>query len=225
MSDRSFYEKKLYPLQDEVMAVVEKEGKIFYLTGGTALHRFYNGCRYSDDLDFFTLHGIKDFRVRLRSIMDAFSVRNLSYQVDSISDDFSRLTILKNSIQLKVDFVNDSVFRYGNVKKFPLFSRVDNEINIVANKIGAISRYEIKDIVDIWFISHKRRFNWEDIIEITSKKTPVDPVDVSRIIKEMPKKELRFVKWSRSIDMAHIYRDLQIIIKDIIKGNRNSLHN
>ena len=46
--------KKLYELQDRVMDVIFATESIFYLTGGTALSRFYYEKRYSDDLDFFT---------------------------------------------------------------------------------------------------------------------------------------------------------------------------
>jgi len=46
--------KKLYALQDEVLEKVFAVEDEFYLTGGTALSRFYQEKRYSDDLDFFT---------------------------------------------------------------------------------------------------------------------------------------------------------------------------
>ena len=46
--------KKLYSLQDEVLEKVFAVEDEFYLTGGTALSRFYKEKRYSDDLDFFT---------------------------------------------------------------------------------------------------------------------------------------------------------------------------
>jgi hypothetical protein len=46
-----YYNKVLYPLQNEVFPVFE--GSPFYLTGGTALSRGYYNHRYSDDLDYF----------------------------------------------------------------------------------------------------------------------------------------------------------------------------
>ena len=46
--------KKLYSLQDRVLDKVFSVEDEFYLTGGTALSRFYKAKRYSDDLDFFT---------------------------------------------------------------------------------------------------------------------------------------------------------------------------
>ena len=48
-----FYTKKLYPLQDDVLKLIENESTGFYLGGGTALSRHYLDHRFSDDLDFF----------------------------------------------------------------------------------------------------------------------------------------------------------------------------
>ena len=44
---------QLYALQDKVLKIIFTEATPFYLTGGTALHRFYCERRYSDDLDLF----------------------------------------------------------------------------------------------------------------------------------------------------------------------------
>lgn len=43
-----YYEKKLYPLQDEICTLIQNDN--FYLSGGTCLSRFYYQHRYSDDL-------------------------------------------------------------------------------------------------------------------------------------------------------------------------------
>ena len=44
---------KLYKLQVNVLNFVNKLNLPFYLTGGTALGRFYLNHRFSIDLDFF----------------------------------------------------------------------------------------------------------------------------------------------------------------------------
>lgn len=53
MDNLSFYEEKLYPLQDSVLKAFRQVETEFYLTGGTAASRGYLNHRYSDDLDFF----------------------------------------------------------------------------------------------------------------------------------------------------------------------------
>ncbi len=50
-SDTDF--NKLYLLQDKFLTWWASLGFQFYLTGGTALGRFYLNHRYSEDLDFF----------------------------------------------------------------------------------------------------------------------------------------------------------------------------
>lgn len=73
MSGKSYreYYKELYAIQDGVFKIVEDYD--FYLTGGTALSRFYLNHRYSDDLDFFAhkksdfLAAVKEITVKLKS--------------------------------------------------------------------------------------------------------------------------------------------------------------
>jgi len=45
---------RLYQLQDKFLSCWYSLGLPFYLTGETALGRFYLNHRFSDDLDFFT---------------------------------------------------------------------------------------------------------------------------------------------------------------------------
>lgn len=53
MEYSTYYDTKLYPLQDEVLKKLKSLGQPFYLTGGTAVSRGYFHHRYSDDLDLF----------------------------------------------------------------------------------------------------------------------------------------------------------------------------
>jgi len=50
---KEYYTDKLYLLQNEILTIVQSKRKGFYLTGGTALSRFYLEHRFSDHLDFF----------------------------------------------------------------------------------------------------------------------------------------------------------------------------
>ncbi len=49
----AFYQDRVYSLQNQILSLVQGAGVEFYLTGGTALSRYYLNHRYSDDLDFF----------------------------------------------------------------------------------------------------------------------------------------------------------------------------
>lgn len=89
---------ELYALQDRVLQIVFSEETPFYLTGGTALHRFYCNARYSDDLDFF-MNGqsyfydeVKEIIYRLKKLFDL--------EIMIYTKDFLRIKIE----QLKIDF-------------------------------------------------------------------------------------------------------------------------
>ncbi len=64
----------MYNLQDLFLQVVFSLQNNFYLTGGTALHRFYYKLRYSDDLDFFT-HNDMLFGESINEIMDNLKIK------------------------------------------------------------------------------------------------------------------------------------------------------
>ncbi|WP_456342326.1 nucleotidyl transferase AbiEii/AbiGii toxin family protein [Thermovibrio sp.] len=53
--EKEYYYKLLYPMQDKILsALFPKYRDKLYLTGGTALSRFYFQHRLSDDLDLFS---------------------------------------------------------------------------------------------------------------------------------------------------------------------------
>lgn len=47
------YFEDIYKIQDKILNIVFSFENNFYLTGGTALNRFYFNYRFSEDLDFF----------------------------------------------------------------------------------------------------------------------------------------------------------------------------
>jgi len=67
--------KRLYSQQDKVLNLLAGRLGDFYLTGGTALGRFYLGHRYSDDLDFF-VNDYPDFaeKTKIETIIDDFLI-------------------------------------------------------------------------------------------------------------------------------------------------------
>ena len=224
MEYHKYYQNLLYPLQNKFLAVFsEYNNEKFYLTGGTALSRFYFQHRYSEDLDFFSAKELKEFRKDIKDILDLAEKKFFSFEIEIISDSFARIFLQEDDTLLKIDFVNEVVFHWGEFKNFPLFACVDNAINILANKITAIMRYEAKDIVDIWILAKKLTFSWRDIMDIASKKSPVDPIEVSKVIQTLPLDELKFIKWATDVDNEVVYNDLQKIATDILLGNDNTV--
>ena len=68
-----------YPFQDNFLKFLDNQNQgQFYLTGGTALSRFYYQHRYSEDLDFFSGAELNNFREVLIKILDAARQKKFS---------------------------------------------------------------------------------------------------------------------------------------------------
>ncbi|MBW2738056.1 MAG: hypothetical protein JRE64_04230 [Deltaproteobacteria bacterium] len=66
--------------------------------------------------------------------------------------------------------------------------------------------------------------SWEDIIEEAKKKDLwVEPIEVSKIIKEFPIELLTPIKWITQPDLKQAQVSLVLISEDILKGDQNSL--
>lgn len=224
-----FYLMKLYPFQDGILKILSELNLPFYLTGGTALSRFYFNHRYSDDLDFFVNDDNKfdeycklifdelvNAQAELNFVLDRKSVRKTSNHM--------QMFLFKDNIELKIDFVNDVAPHFGEFKFDNLNNRIDSLRNILSNKICAIYRFEPKDIADIWIIC--KNFNCE-FVEILSeaklKDASVDPVTIYEILISFPLDKLDFIKWVEEVYIEIFNKELKIIADDIFNGRKNSL--
>lgn len=99
---------RLYVLQDKVLQDFFTVEHAFYLTGGTALNRFYKEVRYSEDLDFFSNDDV-NFSNDVDTILDRFDAEKILYHLDVKSRDFYRIFVIGEDTKLKIDFVNDRV--------------------------------------------------------------------------------------------------------------------
>ena len=128
-----YYPDTLYPFQDKILKVVESLKLDFYLTDGTALGRFYLNHRYSDDLDFF-VNGHKAFKNQCGTAINALKTR-WKCDLATTSDMFVRIFIQQEAMALKIDFVNDVPYHYGDIKRSSIFHRIDSWRNILSNKL------------------------------------------------------------------------------------------
>ncbi len=232
-TSEEYFTKKLYPFQDGILSIVKKSGTPFYLTGGTALSRRWFAHRYSEDLDLFV-----DADPRYSAHVDALfmSLKDAEKEGALVVDD-ERLrrsrwhtqlwvsrTVEGETIDLKVDLVNDTAPHVGDVEVDPVLGRADNWRNILSNKIAAVFRYEPKDVADIWIISRNRSFSWREIVsEALCKEGGVDPVALHDILRSVPERELARVAWSSPVDLKALLSDLAVIADDILFGRQNSL--
>jgi predicted nucleotidyltransferase component of viral defense system len=208
---------ELYALQDKMLDLIFSLDNSFYLTGGTALHRFYYGLRYSDDLDLF----VSDddlFNEYVREIIDLLESRQITFEHTVKSRDFHRLLVGE---LLQIDFVNDRVHREGKSVKFGQV-RVDNIFNILANKLSAIiGRDEEKDIFDLFAIARHESFDWGEILSVANKKVNIEKETLVYRLKSFPLVWLDNIKEIKPFEINRGMIDQ--MSDDIVKEVKNSM--
>ena len=214
-----YYLNKLYPFQNEIFNIVNNLKVNLYLTGGTALSRFYLNHRYSDDLDFFTNDSktfLKDTELIVKTLQEKYTV-----EIQKKANDFVRITAQKENTILKIDFVNDVPYRSGVSIEFPEFKKVDNWWNILTNKLTAIERNEPKDIADILFLWRKNEIEWGKAFEEAAMKVNyIDPLDVSVVLETFSTEYLKKINWIREIDIEKAKNDIKTIAKEILLNKK-----
>jgi len=214
MDTNSYYEDTLYPLQDNILKVIDNLKTPFYLTGGTAISRCYYHWRCSDDLDFF-VNSDKNFTNYCQEIINAISKYNL--EVNIRTDTYQSVFLEK---KLKIDFVNDVAHKLGKTNKHKIFSKIDNLENILSNKVSAIiGRDEPKDIADIWIIAINEKIDWKKIfLSANSKAIGVFPPLVAERLDTFPVNLLDKINWvkGKKPTKERFLKDVQKIIKEII---------
>ena len=209
----SFYTNTLYPLQDKVLKLISPLQTPFYLTGGTALSRFYFNHRYSEDLDLFVNQDtyFSNYVERIISQLTPLKI----FVIHRSESYFS----IKADKILKVDFVNDTVGHTGKFKRVAIFSKIDSLENILANKVSAlISREEPKDIVDLWIIAKNKKVNWKKTFSnVNTKTVGIFPPAVAEKISAFPVEEINQIKWvKKAPDKGMFKADLNEITRQIL---------
>jgi hypothetical protein len=224
MSNHDF--SKLYSLQDRFLEFVRSNPFPFYLTGGTALDRFYLHHRFSEDLDFFS-NNMSDFRSFLEKyITRVASVFTLDKNESLFYDDFIRIYIQQNELKLKVEFVNDVEYRVG-IPVETIRGLVDTPANILSNKLTAlINREEPKDMFDIILLSLRYNFNWSEIFSHSKRKAFINEIEVEQKIKSFPIALFRQTScFKEKQDLNFFEKYIQTIADDFLLGAENSLCN
>jgi len=203
--------KKLYSLQDEVLEIVFRVEDEFYLTGGTALSRFYQEKRYSDDLDFFTNSSTR-FNFAVKNILVELS-KEFTVETELDSRDFVRIEI--NGL-LQVDFVNDRVPRYKEPIVLENGYKIDTIENILSNKITAvIGRDNPKDIFDIYLISKYYSIDWSEILASAQEKSVFSIDDLIIRLKSFPHGLLKSINLTEDNFLDSFHNDFTHLIEEI----------
>lgn len=216
--------RKLYRVQDKILPALKPVLSDFYLTGGTALGRFYLNHRFSEDLDFF-INKSEEFHFLIKDIEKVLDRDFLLLKNESIVfEDYVRYYIEDEQSVLKIEFVNDMAYRCGIPNRYQ-YGYIDTPLNILTNKLTAIaSRDEPKDVFDIYTLSCHYDFNWLEVFSEAKNKAIINEIDVEKRIKSFPVPLFQEVDWHiLPVDINIISSAIQTIADDFFLGSDNSL--
>lgn len=215
--------EKLYQFQDKALETLKGYLGSFYLTGGTALGRFYLNHRYSEDLDFF-VNSYPGFKQDVQRIYKRL-ISQLPVDTKSTVDteDFVRIWVGAD-VRMKLEFINDTGNHWGPVlwsDEVPL----DNPGNILANKLGAmLSRDEAKDVFDVVLLADNYSFNWKNIYDQATLKQLMNEEDVVMRLTTFPVDWLKEKQWLKSpVSLPGFKEKLECIADDFLLARDNSL--
>ena len=162
-----------YRVQDDFLNAFfpSRYGADFYLTGGTALSRFYFHHRESYDLDLFTQNQDLDFSSLIIEIQKIASSLHLDI-INQVTTNTYHQFIFENENKdrLKVEFVKDIPVRFGDMQMFGTI-RVDSLENIGSNKILAVfGRTDHKDFIDLYYLLKQTDFTLDHLISLAKRK-------------------------------------------------------
>ncbi|MDP3918174.1 MAG: nucleotidyl transferase AbiEii/AbiGii toxin family protein, partial [Candidatus Woesebacteria bacterium] len=162
-----------YKLQDDFLETFFSESFAldFYLTGGTALSRFYLNHRLSDDIDLFTQNQKIDFSHVNSLVLRILGKLKLKIIKQVNTDTFLQyITENKNGSTLKIDFVKEIPVHFGKFKMVDKV-RIDSLENIGSNKVLTIfGRRDAKDFIDLYFILQKTKLKFDHLYNLAIQK-------------------------------------------------------
>lgn len=162
-----------YVLQDRFLALFFSGplAEHYYLTGGTALVRFYFHHRESLDMDLFTNDQSQDFAQVNRTMLGILHALDLHITSQVTTDTFIQYIVTDPAGgSLKVDLVKDVPVHFGNlVIKDGI--RVDSLENIGSNKVLAVfGRTDAKDFIDLYWLLHRTALTFDDLFQLAREK-------------------------------------------------------
>ncbi|NQV36414.1 MAG: nucleotidyl transferase AbiEii/AbiGii toxin family protein [Candidatus Marinimicrobia bacterium] len=227
-----YYEEKLYPIQDGVLSIINKLDTPFFLTGGTALSRYYFTHRYSDDLDLF-VHNDPQYLSHVETVLNQLikdGKGRFDVEMKSIkrNQNYTQLYVIDTEnpdVELRIDLINDIAAHFGEIEMDAKLGKVDNWRNILSNKLTALFRSEPKDVVDIQAIARHRNFNWKSIVnEAKMKEAGVEPEILHDMLMSFPVSYIDTIKWIEKPDEKRFSENIKMVADDILFGRSNSIY-
>jgi hypothetical protein len=182
--------KACTPLKRDFLRVWFAQERRFFLTGGSALGLFYLDHRRSYDLDLFTSDEVEGKEVQ--NLVQRVATR-IGAECGALrtAPDFHRFRLVRGEERELVDVVVDRAPQLDSQKALFDGIRVDTLREIIANKLTTLlSRAEVKDVVDLYFLEQAGHDILASIPDARSKDGGWDPAVVSMLLDGLDTTEL-----------------------------------
>lgn len=215
---------KLYQLQDKLLALTLSLNLPLYLTGGTAIGRFYLDHRFCDNLYFH----VNDSQRYLEYISVLSKKIGEKFEIDLhnslFTEDYTRFIILEDDLILKIEFIRNVNFNPHKLIEYK-YGRIDTPTNILPKKLKAILwRNDVEDIFDIVHLSQNYSFNWADVYSRVEPLAKFKLKDIKKRIATHPVGKIKKATWHKTpLDTVEFKKALEQIAFDLENGLDNSL--
>ena len=178
------------PLKRDFLHAWFAQERRFFLTGGSALGLFYLDHRRSYDLDFFTSDEVEGKEVH--NLVQRVATRiGAECRAIQSSPDFHRFRLVRGAEREIIDVVVDRAPQIDSKKADFGSIRVDTLREIIANKLTTLlSRAELKDVVDLYFLVQAGHDLLSSIPDARIKDGGWDPAVVSMLLDGIDTSEL-----------------------------------
>lgn len=142
-----------------------------YLSGGTALAAYYLHHRRSDDLDLFTRAdhvGPLETRVVQAATAAGLEIARVDRHEQAMKFSLSGDPDHERPLE-RVDVASDPPPYFAEPAVFDGIP-VDSLLAIAVNKVAIVTRHELKDYVDLFFILRETPLRLEDLIPLAKEK-------------------------------------------------------
>ncbi|MDP2630820.1 MAG: nucleotidyl transferase AbiEii/AbiGii toxin family protein [Candidatus Uhrbacteria bacterium] len=163
--------------------------KTFYLTGGTLLKARGIVPRMSNDLDFFTFP-LFDHRIFMSRLREFHCLLDGIFGAEHIIT--TERGFIHHPSGMIIDVIADEI---PNIDEFVLFGKLSTSglKDIAANKASALcSRDEIKDYVDVAFLTRDQGWSLKNLEEFAEKKFRLGTVTEEKLVTEILSKQSLF---------------------------------
>jgi len=162
----------------------------FFLTGGSALGLFYLHHRLSYDLDLFTTEEVEGIEVR-NLVFRVTKTIGAECQAVRSAPDFHRFRLTRGEERELIDVVVDRTPQLDGIKEDFEGIRVDTIREMIANKLTTlISRSELKDVVDLYFLKQAGYDLLASVPDAQRKDGGWEPAVVSMLLDRVQISEL-----------------------------------